>query len=215
MLVLFDLDGTLLDSLEAWLRGYRSIIPGGVNLSDRKIIDDFFVHDDGNFRHYGISDIAAFYESLDDAVFRHADLITAFGHVQATMGRLKCAGHRLGVLTARRKAIAKRHCPKWLLEECEVFIDREDAAAKPAPDGILKACGMTGVKIADAVFVGDHPIDFQAARAAGVPFIFFMQPDGKFRRNFNPQGVRSFGNFAELPGIIEEIASTPMGKKRE
>ena len=39
---------------------------------------------------------------------------------------------------------------------------------KPAPDGLLLACDRLGVKPAHAAYVGDSPLDLEAARNAGV-----------------------------------------------
>jgi FMN phosphatase YigB (HAD superfamily) len=44
------------------------------------------------------------------------------------------------------------------------------AAAKPAPEGILRALAALGVEPARALHIGDEPGDEQAARAAGVHF---------------------------------------------
>jgi phosphoglycolate phosphatase len=42
---------------------------------------------------------------------------------------------------------------------------------KPAPDAVFKALQLSGVTVADAVFVGDSPIDIRTAEAAGIRFI--------------------------------------------
>lgn len=42
---------------------------------------------------------------------------------------------------------------------------------KPAPDGILRACELAHTKPTACVYVGDHPYDLQAARAAGATAI--------------------------------------------
>ena len=45
--------------------------------------------------------------------------------------------------------------------------------SKPAPDGVLLACEKLGVKPARALMVGDSRFDEGAAKAAGVPFVWF------------------------------------------
>jgi phosphoglycolate phosphatase-like HAD superfamily hydrolase len=42
---------------------------------------------------------------------------------------------------------------------------------KPAPDPILLALTDLGVDPADAVYVGDMPVDQEAAHRAGVPYV--------------------------------------------
>ncbi len=43
---------------------------------------------------------------------------------------------------------------------------------KPAPDGVLALLERLGCRAADALVVGDSPLDVQAARAAGVAAVF-------------------------------------------
>lgn len=45
------------------------------------------------------------------------------------------------------------------------------ARAKPAPDMLLGCLDRTGVAAASSVFVGDTSVDFEAATAAGVPYV--------------------------------------------
>jgi phosphoglycolate phosphatase len=44
-------------------------------------------------------------------------------------------------------------------------------AGKPDPAGILRVCQELQVAPADALYVGDHPRDIEAARNAGMPGI--------------------------------------------
>jgi HAD superfamily hydrolase (TIGR01509 family) len=45
--------------------------------------------------------------------------------------------------------------------------------SKPAPDGVLLACETLGVAPARALMIGDSRYDEGAAKAAGVPFVWF------------------------------------------
>jgi len=55
---------------------------------------------------------------------------------------------------------------------CACLICPDDVnAGKPDPAGILKACEIIGIAPANAVYVGDHPRDMEAARNAGMPGI--------------------------------------------
>lgn len=42
---------------------------------------------------------------------------------------------------------------------------------KPAPDAVFEALRRAGVRVDEAVFVGDSPIDLHTSRAAGIDFI--------------------------------------------
>ena len=47
----------------------------------------------------------------------------------------------------------------------------EGLPAKPAPDGLLRACKTLGLQAADCVYVGDDQRDVAAARAAAMPVL--------------------------------------------
>jgi phosphoglycolate phosphatase len=52
-----------------------------------------------------------------------------------------------------------------------VVIGGDEAARKPDPEGVRAILSRTGVPAADAVFLGDSPVDLATARAAGVPAV--------------------------------------------
>ena len=43
-----------------------------------------------------------------------------------------------------------------------------DAAPKPDPDGLLKACKQLGLEKADVIFVGDSNFDMEAGKRANI-----------------------------------------------
>ena len=54
----------------------------------------------------------------------------------------------------------------------DVIIGGEDVKQhKPHPEGLLKALENLNVEAINALYIGDHPIDAQAARGAGVAFV--------------------------------------------
>ncbi len=59
-----------------------------------------------------------------------------------------------------------------LAEAIDIIVGGEDVQRhKPHPEGLLKALTRLGVPPSRAVYVGDHALDAEAARAAGVRFI--------------------------------------------
>ncbi len=114
--------------------------------------------------------------SLVKRIFAEVDRDFPFErHLRPTPGaeellrRIKEAGGKVGVVTHDLAAAARLHLmalgwEKWIdavvgLDLCPV--------RKPAPDPILQACALVGVKPEASVMVGDTPSDLQAGRAAG------------------------------------------------
>ncbi|MDX6478840.1 MAG: pyrophosphatase PpaX [Gaiellaceae bacterium] len=84
--------------------------------------------------------------------------------------RLKEEGRRLGIVTAKRRAtveLAFARLPLAHLFETVVGGD-ETERHKPDPEPLLLAAERLGVAAADAAYVGDSPFDVRAAKAAGM-----------------------------------------------
>jgi HAD superfamily hydrolase (TIGR01509 family) len=91
-----------------------------------------------------------------------------FPFVADTLKRLRAAGVATGVVTRRDHRRITWLLPPHILDLMDTVVCWEDAAPKPAPDGLLLALDRLGVAPRDAVFVGDTDVDIQAAKAAGV-----------------------------------------------
>jgi phosphoglycolate phosphatase-like HAD superfamily hydrolase len=59
-----------------------------------------------------------------------------------------------------------------LASQFEVIIGGEDVVQhKPHPDGLLLALQRLHLPVTDVLYVGDHPVDAEAASRVGVPFM--------------------------------------------
>lgn len=96
-----------------------------------------------------------------------------FDGMDAALHALERGGVAWGIVTNK---------PQWLTEPLLAQLALADRAAvaigqmegvppKPAPDGLLLACRRVGVAPGDCVYVGDDRRDVVAARAAGMPVI--------------------------------------------
>lgn len=65
---------------------------------------------------------------------------------------------------------------------------------KPAPDAVHEVLRQCDVRITDAVFVGDSPIDLETAKAAGIDFIAVSW------------GLRPRHELIEAPAIVDTVA---------
>ncbi|MFL5953046.1 MAG: HAD family hydrolase [Gaiellaceae bacterium] len=171
--VLFDLDGTVIDSgaiILASMRHAAETVVGGE-------------WDDGELmKAVGGPGLEAQMVALDPSrvdelvrVYRehneplHETLECCPG-MEDVLATLKARGHRLGIVTAKRRLtvdLAFARLPIEHLFETVVGGD-ETARHKPDPEPLLLALERLGARPEDAVYVGDSPFDMQAANAAGV-----------------------------------------------
>ncbi len=172
--VLFDLDGTLIDSGPIILASMRH---ASVTVLGREP-DEELVR-----AAIGGPGLIAQMRDLDpdrvdelvDAYRAHNEplheSLEAFPDVLELLSRLKDESHRLGIVTAKRLrtvALALDRFPV-LRETMGVVIGADDTERhKPEPDPILEALRRLGAHPEDAAYVGDSPFDIRAAKAAGV-----------------------------------------------
>ncbi len=101
------------------------------------------------------------------------------GDTRAVAGALKLLeelrlrGVRIGVLTRGCERYAEAALRKTgmraLVDELECR--NSTTPPKPNPEAYLRLVHKLGLRKEDTLFVGDHPIDAQCAKNAGVPFI--------------------------------------------
>ena len=172
--VLFDLDGTLIDSGAIILASMRH---AAETVLARRIPDEELMAAVGG------PGLVAQMRAIDaehaDELVRvyrehneplHEELQACEG-VLDVLTELKRRGARLGIVTAKRVAtvqLALEVIPE-LERYFDVVVGAEDTERhKPHPDPILVALERLGVEPAEAAYVGDSPFDVQAAKAAGV-----------------------------------------------
>ena len=172
--VLWDLDGTLIDSGAMILSSMR-------HATSTVLRED--VPDERLFAAVGAG--ASLTEQLRGFGAEHVDeLIRAYrGHNEPLHHNLvSCAGvldlvrelhadsRRLGIVTAKRRVTVQLAFDVLPLEPLfDVVVTAEDSERhKPDPEPIRMALERLGAEPAEAAYVGDSPFDVRAARAAGV-----------------------------------------------
>jgi pyrophosphatase PpaX len=171
--VLFDLDGTVVDT--------GAIILASMRHAAETVIGGDYT-DDQLMAAVGGPGLEAQMHALDPArvdelvrVYRAHneplhDTIAVCEGMDVVLDELRDRGHRLGIVTAKRRVtvdLAFARIPIEHLFETVVGGD-ETARHKPDPDPLLLALERLGADASDAAYVGDSPFDMQAAQAAGL-----------------------------------------------
>jgi pyrophosphatase PpaX len=172
--VLFDLDGTLIDSggmIVASMKHAARAVLG------REVDEEFLTAAIGGpglvaqmraLDPERVDELVAAYR--DHNVPLH-DELEAFWEVVEVLPRLRSEGRRLGVVTAKRRAsvrLAFDRLPQ-LEESFDVVVTADDTERhKPDPEPILAALDLLGARPEAAAYIGDSPFDIRAAKAARV-----------------------------------------------
>lgn len=175
--VLFDLDGTLVDSLgdlhaavqcvadtlgrapvsldavrPAVSRGGRAMLASAFPDLDEATIESL---------------LQSFLDHYADAIAAHS---APFDGIAQVLERIERAGARWGIVTNKAEALARKLVDALgLLPRCAVLIGGDTLAQrKPHPLQLQVACERLGIACDAAVYVGDDQRDAAAARAAGM-----------------------------------------------
>lgn len=173
--ILFDLDGTLIDSVRLILDSYHHTLAAH-GLPPRT--------DEEWLRGVGTPLTAQFAECCDDqellaaliATYReynmahHDRMVTVYPGVVAAVRRIRAAGRRTGLVTSKSRGGALRGLAlAGLAEMMDVLVCADEVTnPKPHPEPVEKAVALLGADRGATLYVGDSIHDMLSGRAAGV-----------------------------------------------
>jgi pyrophosphatase PpaX len=172
---LFDLDGTLIDSIELILRSYRHTLRAHRGVEPP---DDVWMQGLGTplwvqFRSWTddpaeIDAMVATYRAYN--LEHHDAMVRPYDGVVAAVRDLRRNGKTLGLVTSKMRSGALRGLRVAGLEDAFAVIVGSDEVTHPKPhaEPVLRALERLGMPAAGAVFIGDSPHDIACGRAAGV-----------------------------------------------
>lgn len=174
---LFDLDGTLIDSIELILRSYRHTMQVHRG-NDPPPPDAVWMKGLGiplwvQFRDWtqDEAEIEAMVATYREYNLAHHDaLVRPYDGVVAQVLDLREKGKRLGLVTSKLKSGAVRGLQVAGLDRAfQVIVGSDDVThPKPHPEPVLKALELLRAPPAETVFIGDSRHDLECGRAAGV-----------------------------------------------
>jgi pyrophosphatase PpaX len=173
--ILFDLDGTLIDSVrlildsyhhtlathglpprsdEEWLRGVGT--PLSVQFADWK-------DDPGT-----LDALIATYRAYNLA--HHDRMVSVYPGIVDAVAAIRAAGRRTGLVTSKNRQGALRGLTLVKLEAMmDVLVCADEVTnPKPHPEPVEKAVALLGADLETTVYVGDSIHDMVSGRAAGV-----------------------------------------------
>ena len=172
--ILFDLDGTLIDSLELLVgamqhafdsrTGPRPSVEEWVATIGRPLIWQF-----GQYA--ADEDLQTLVQSYRSYQLEHHDRLTRpFDGIPQLVARLHSHGHALGVVTSKADFLANRSLSHvGLSEHFDIVVGADKTTRhKPEPEPIWFALQQLSARAEDAVYIGDSPFDIMSANAAGV-----------------------------------------------
>lgn len=172
--VLFDNDGTLVDTYQLLLVSFR--------YATQKVLG-YVPPDEVLMASVGTPLADQMYDFTDDpataqellVVYReynhkiHDQMVAPFAGMEDALAACKRQGLALGVVTSKLHALAWHGLEVTGLSEYFDFLIGPDdwPEHKPKPGPILRGCQLMGISPETCAYVGDSPFDIQAGNAAG------------------------------------------------
>ena len=212
-LVVFDIDGTLIDSvpaLEATLR--HLVAEAGLPEPDPvRLRESFGMPGDGALRHLGLPGGETAVLHMLETFLERQHLVCVFRGVETLLDGLRDCGCELGIVTAQsRSEMAKLFTPFGLLDRFAHVVNSDEVERhKPAPDQLLECLRRAGVAPGDALYVGDNAQDAECAAAAGVDFALAC-----WREDYLREPVPCVGVFHTPEQLLEFCRLEPRTHER-
>lgn len=172
--ILFDLDGTLIDTYRLYLECYRRALEPHLGYaptdreiaarrpaSERRFLTGWLGERRGLECH---AEVRRLYGDLYMTMSEHT-----YPGVHEMLTALHTAGLRLGIVTGKgREAWDVTRIYSDVGNWDVVVTDDDVHAAKPDPGGLLAAVEALGIAPEQAVYIGDSTVDMKAGRNAGM-----------------------------------------------
>jgi phosphoglycolate phosphatase len=175
--ILFDLDGTLVDSAVDLLNALNAIMQQAgkpvlslaeirpvVSKGARAMLAVAFPELDEEKR---LQYLQPFLDCYKNAVAQYS---TPFADIETVLTAIEASGSRWGIVTNKPFYLAKEvvHSMGWTHRSAVLIGGDTLPRKKPDPDQLFHACELLAVQNADCIYVGDDERDVLAAKHAGM-----------------------------------------------
>lgn len=205
--ILFDVDGTLLDTAEFILQAFEhSLKHQGINDVKRQhLIEKMGPTLTGMYESLAPhADQEQFVKSHRDFQGKNLELSKPFPHVPEVLKQISEKGIKIGAVTSRSNENSILTLEMADIKDYfEIIVSFEDVTKhKPDPEGIFMALKYMDIRPVDAMMVGDTYVDIEAGKSAGVKTVGITHGmRGDDVKTSNPDYLIS--NISELLRIIE------------
>ena len=172
-LLLFDLDGVLLDSRRNMSKAWEAVQS---QLGIHVPFEHYFAQIGRPFSDImtglGLHDNAHEAERVFQAAsMKHLHLLEFFPGIENSLVEAEAFGLQLGVVTSKDKLRTDNILALLPVEFVTVRTPEPYYRGKPAPDHLLAACAEANRDPCETVYIGDMSVDYNAACRAGIDYV--------------------------------------------
>jgi phosphoglycolate phosphatase len=171
-LVLFDLDGVLLDSRQNMAASWREVQSQlGTDIPFERYFANIGMPFQDIMKRIGfVGCPAAAENTYQQASRRNQNLLQWYPGTKSLLEALTHHGIKCSIVTSKHAERTAEVIGELPITFDTVQTPRAGLRGKPAPDHLLVACASANIDPGQALFVGDMQVDRDAARRAGIRF---------------------------------------------
>lgn len=212
--IVFDLDGTLIDSApdihaaankvfsSKGLAPFpfdvvRGFIGNGVGVLVSRLLQSQGLDGAGPLHGELVGNFVKLYEEAFDLTVLYPDVLE-------TLETLASRGHRLGICTNKPEVPARAALRHFGLDRHMRVVIGGDSLAQRKPDPAPLHAALAALGPGPALFVGDSEVDAETANAAGVALALYTEG----YRKTPPEAMHAkliFSDFSTLPGLVAHL----------
>lgn len=210
--IVFDLDGTLIDSARdinalansvlmgegaapITLDQTRQFVGNGAPTFVARMRSARNLPEDSHDRL-----LSAFLAGYSNAV----DQTDVFPGVEDALSALVAAGHRLAICTNKPLEPAQAVLTHTGLARFFETVIGGDSLAEVKPDPAPLIAGFAALGTGPQIYVGDSDVDAETAQRAEVPFLLYAHGYARFPLDALPKAA-VFDTFADFPALVDKI----------
>ncbi|MEW6668948.1 MAG: HAD family hydrolase [Thermodesulfobacteriota bacterium] len=213
--IIFDVDGTLTDSIEAYHEIFRDTCARvGIAVRREDVLESMALGANIWERIFppGLPDrdekLALCKKEIPRVFSEVISRAEPFPGLEKVLSDLRGMGIGLAIVTSSWKLALEPLARRDLLRNFQPIITREDKyGLKPSPEGMLECLRRMGISPEGGLTVGDSPLDLQAGRRAGVLTIGVLSGIGS-RELLEAEGpTLILENVSQLPEVVTGIGA--------
>jgi HAD superfamily hydrolase (TIGR01549 family) len=172
--IIFDVDGTLINTGAAVVAAYQEVIfeEFGRYFSEKEIFENYMFPTYERLKGFGVKNIEEsikkFHNYLMDAFYN----LDPYEGIFQLLETLEHRNIRMGIVTARsRKEVIDDPCLQCFIKHFEYVVCADDTVKhKPEAEPLLKIIKEMKADISKTIYIGDTPSDYMCAKSSGIDF---------------------------------------------
>ncbi|MBE6108389.1 MAG: prolipoprotein diacylglyceryl transferase [Erysipelotrichaceae bacterium] len=209
--ILFDLDGTLLNTEPAILESYRRLFEKYAPTVEfdrekqlsvlgpplRKMMKIYFPDQD-------VDALVEEYRTINKAI--HPETVFPMKNAKEMLEELKNQGYKLGIVTTKVEDVTRLGLDiNDMTKYFDVIVaENHVTKSKPDPEGIFKACSQLNIGHDSLIYVGDSLTDIQAGKNAGAFTIGYLFMPERKQAMMDEKPNRVIEDLIEIVEIVKE-----------